>query len=249
MQAKLSTVTVSCLLGILSTSALADVTYSNPTAPVAKSGQYIQGSAPFVLFNLGVGGLMTPDANSNWNNSFSSAPDTVSQTDAGVTYSLGGGYLWYKNKFAYGVEADYNFYPTSDITDINNDGNRTTLDYKASSIDLMAVGQYFVASWASFQLKVGPAYVMQNTSYNGVDGSGNPVNQSANSNRVAPAFGLGMGFYPDPYVGILLGFRYITGTQPATYQSPYQGTATPTFSDYNKGTPLMDFDLGVTVNI
>jgi hypothetical protein len=117
---------------------------------------------------------------------------TVSSVTGGIGWNINTGYLWHKERFAYGPELSYN-----NFSSVAYSGNKLA----GSSVNAMAVGQVSINEKWNAVAKLGLAIVTQNFN-------------ATVSTRVMPATYLGAAYVVDEHLAVNGGYQYVSGTTP-----------------------------------
>jgi len=155
-------------------------TLSTNTTTTTTTTDNFQDGHVYVLGDLGYGSIdMGPQPTGN-------APG------GGLSWNVGGGYLWHKQSFAYGPELSYTSLPSV---------NYLTGTIYGNSVNFMVVGEFALNSFVSAVGKVGPAIVTQ--TYN-----------SNVTTRFMPTMYIGGKYNVDQHVALNLGYQYVAGASP-----------------------------------
>jgi hypothetical protein len=170
------------------------------------------------------------------NNNTTSLGSNVKQT--GFLGNLGVGYIWaLPDKFAAGVELSSTLYPKT--TSSPSFFESYSLKATSYSINLLAVGKYFLDDKFSFVAKFGPSYLQIKSTFTAPDGSTtSQTNNSSGLSNWMGDLGVAYNFTPAFAVGVdVIYARYTVKTNASAgvaastnSTSPYGVMATATYN-------------------
>ncbi len=198
---KISGLVLATSLALGSTAALADA-------------DYMTGGHPYVGVGLGYGGIVIPTASTFDNTTGSTGDETNS---GGFAYAIKAGYLYGIQHFAVGGELSYNGFPNS-TDNVSFLGTSVNVDtYKASSVNLLGVGEYFITPAVNVNVKAGGALTMQKYDINPALTDGTSL--SASSTQVLPVVGAGVGYNVTQHVVVGVDGLYTFGDRNSVVNS------------------------------
>ncbi len=119
----------------------------------------------------------------------------------GVAGRVSVGYLWSRNRFAYGVEGGYETYPDNKYV--------TTREYKYKgyNLDFLAVVDADIVAGLFAEAKAGYAFVQQNYQQR----VGTTITTDIDSNKWLPMFSAGVGYELTHRFDVNVNYNYILG--------------------------------------
>ncbi len=169
----------------VSVTATADQTFNSTNQTLNQpfgSGEsaYFSGGHPYVGLGIGFGNI-----------------DVSGLDNGGFGYGVNGGYLMYKNQFAYGGEFGFTGYPDSTGPGVTVSDN---------ALNFLGVGKYYLTHTINLTMKAGFVVAMENTSLGGFGGT------SSSNTNVQPAFGLGAGYQLTQNIGLTMDWLHAFGS-------------------------------------
>jgi hypothetical protein len=210
---------------------------------VAHENADLQGGHPFVSVGLGKG---TYNNSLAYGDLFNSNGGSVSLFSySAFIWQAGGGYLWYRERFAYGVEALYSH--LNDNKTDSSTGSTNASTAKINSYSLLGVGRYFISPSFNIALKAGATVMSQSFTATYSPTTLYYPPRSASTTVVAPTAGIGMGFIVARNWSINLDVLYAYSRKLiASYPQPNLVAGYPPSPANQYSTSLMTVTLGAT---